>query len=128
MKYISPYDHKEQKLESPDCKYVAEIRNVREFQMGGPMYGDLYLSNGVSAKGVGVSIKWSDDSRYLAVPELNAKQPEFKVLIINVGSGNKMYASGTYGPIGIKDFLKEKLILVNIDDTEIEIDVSKIKW
>ena len=115
MSYILIHDFKEQILKSPDENLLAEIHNVREFQMSGPVYGDLNISNSVSAKNIGVSICWSNDSKFLAAPELDPSIPEFKIIIFNIGTKKKRYASGCYGPVAIKEFIGDKIFLVNLD-------------
>ena len=128
MSYIPIHDFREQSIESPDGKYRAEVKSVREFQMSGPVYGDLTVGDFVKSVGVGVSICWSKDSGYLAAPELDAKKPEFKVAIFNISTGVKRYAPGAYGPIGIKSFDGSRIVLVHLDRTEQNLDVSKIQW
>lgn len=67
--YDLPIWNSSLKLESPDGKYSAEIREAHEISMGNPTSGTLELSTGLVIERCNPSFIWSDDSRYLAVPE-----------------------------------------------------------
>jgi len=54
---------------SPDGKVVAQIDPATEVSMGNPTSGTLCLSNGLHLARCNPSFIWSDDSRYLAVPQ-----------------------------------------------------------
>jgi hypothetical protein len=54
---------------SPDGRMVAEIASAREVSMGNPTCGTLRLSSGLQLERCNPSFLWSDDSRYLAVPQ-----------------------------------------------------------
>lgn len=58
--------------ESPNKKYVAEIDPACEVSMGNPTHGTLKLSNGLSLPKCNPSFIWSDDSKYLAVPQFTS--------------------------------------------------------
>lgn len=54
---------------SPDGKLVAEISETREISMGNPTVGTLRISTGLELERCNPSFIWSDDSRYVAVPQ-----------------------------------------------------------
>lgn len=54
---------------SPDGRLVAEIAQARETSMGNPTSGILQLPDGRSIPNYSPSFLWSDDSRYLSVPQ-----------------------------------------------------------
>jgi hypothetical protein len=56
---------------SPDGKLQAEISQAYEVSMSSPTIGVLKVSNGLTIKRCNPSFIWSDDSRYLAVPQLS---------------------------------------------------------
>ena len=49
--------------------------------MGGPTAGQLRLSNGIELDSCNPSIVWSEDSRYLAVPQWSAGRTQRLVVI-----------------------------------------------
>jgi hypothetical protein len=57
------------RAESPDHRFVAEINPAWEVFMGSPMQGTLCLSAGLHVDRCSPVFLWSDDSRYLAVPQ-----------------------------------------------------------
>ena len=56
---------------SPDEKLEAEIAQAREVSMSNPTIGVLKVSDGLAIKDCSPSFIWSNDSRYLAVPQLH---------------------------------------------------------
>ena len=54
---------------SPDGKLVAKIDPANEVAMSAPTSGFLCVSNGLHADRCNPSFIWSDDSRFLAVPQ-----------------------------------------------------------
>ncbi len=54
---------------SPDGKLIAQINPAREVAMSAPTFGILCVSNGLHVERCNPSFVWSDDSRYLAVPQ-----------------------------------------------------------
>jgi hypothetical protein len=128
MKYISAWDYSDQKVASPNGKYLAEVHSVCEFRMSGPIIGNLKVSGGITHDSVGVSVCWSADSRLIAVPVLKASEHEFKILLIDVLSRTKRWAPGAYGPIAIKEVTWDKIVIVQQNGSGSIIDISKIKW
>jgi hypothetical protein len=54
---------------SPDGKLVAQIDPAYEVSMGNPTSGTLCVSNGLHVDRCNPSFVWSDDSKFLAVPQ-----------------------------------------------------------
>jgi len=67
--YNLPIWRSSYRADSPNKKYIAEIDPAYEVSMGNPTYGTLRLSNGLSLPKCNPSFIWSDDSKYLAVPQ-----------------------------------------------------------
>lgn len=56
---------------SPDARLVAEIPHAYETTMSNPTMGTLQVSDGLSLEKCNPSFIWSQNSRYLAVPQWN---------------------------------------------------------
>lgn len=56
-------------LTSPDGKMWAKIENAVEVSMGNPTVGTLVTSTGLQIGHCNPSFIWSDDSKYIAVPQ-----------------------------------------------------------
>lgn len=54
---------------SPDSKMIAEIPHAHEISMRNPTSGRSHLSVGLQLERCNPNFMWSDDSRYLAVPQ-----------------------------------------------------------
>ena len=57
---------------SPNKKHIAEIDPAYEVSMGNPTYGTLKLSSGLRLPKCNPSFIWSEDSKYLAVPQFSS--------------------------------------------------------
>src|SRR5260370_12562221 len=57
------------RAQSPDGKHVAQIDPAYELTMGNPTWGILCISSGPHIERCNPSFVWSDDSRYLPVPQ-----------------------------------------------------------
>jgi hypothetical protein len=57
------------RAESPDGRHVAQIDPAYEVSMGNPTSGMLCISSGPHIERCNPCFIWSDDSRYLAVPQ-----------------------------------------------------------
>lgn len=55
---------------SPNGLLTASMPEAEELGMGNPWFGELRLSDGLSVEDCSPSFVWSDDSRYLAVPQI----------------------------------------------------------
>src|SRR5262245_1041468 len=67
--YNTPPWRSSHKAVSPNGKVVAEIKQAYEHSMSNPTVGTLQLSDGLELPRCNPSFIWSDDSRYLAVPQ-----------------------------------------------------------
>jgi len=54
---------------SPDGRYIAQVDPAYEVSMGNPTSGTLCLSVGLHIERCNPSLLWSEDSRYLVVPQ-----------------------------------------------------------
>jgi hypothetical protein len=79
---ISPWSYSAF-LVSPDGKFTAKFEYGSEVCQGGPTYGVVTLSNGMTFDGCNASFVWSTDSKYLAVPQWTHYR-EQRLLVINV--------------------------------------------
>jgi hypothetical protein len=125
--YISPWSEGGQRIPSPDGSFWAVVEDATEFQMSGPMVGTLRLSDRLREELCGVSLVWSDDSRYLAVPRLDPVRPAFEVLVIRAADGARRRAPGRYGPIALLEFRAGMLTLLE-GDREMTVDLSHLRW
>lgn len=67
--YCLPIWRRSYRAASPDGRRSAEIVSAHEVSMGNPTQGLLRLSCGLELYNCSPSFIWSDDSRYLAVPQ-----------------------------------------------------------
>jgi hypothetical protein len=67
---------------SPDGQRVAQIDPAREVSMGNPTFGLLCVTGGPHLDRCNPSFVWSDDSRYLAVPQFYGFFNRQRLLII----------------------------------------------
>lgn len=86
--YNLPIWQRSLSLESPNRTMWAEIDNAGEVSMGNPTIGTLILSTGVEIENCNPSFIWSDNSKYLAVPQYTFNRfwgrGKQKLLVINV--------------------------------------------
>ena len=78
---ISPWSYSA-RLESPNGKFTALFKYGGEVCQGGPTYGVVSVSNGITFDSCNASFVWSDDSKYLAVPQWT-RYREQRLLLIN---------------------------------------------
>jgi len=117
-------------LLSPDEKTRAVVDNLREYGMGSPTIGILKLSIGMSLDYCSPSIVWSDDSRYLAIPQLTKKGFQ-QLLVIDVIRKKTGYIPTEYKVIELYTFSAG--IIRGIDSpftstTPIVIPIDEICW
>jgi len=77
---------------SPDGKRVAQIDPAVEVSMGNPTSGLLCVTSGPHIETCNPSFVWSDDSRYLAVPQYFGFFGRQRVLILSFEE-KRVYAS-----------------------------------
>lgn len=78
---ISPWSYAAV-LVSPNGESTATFEYGGEVCQGGPTYGLVTLSNGMTFDGCNASFIWSMDSKYLAVPQWTHYR-EQRLLVIN---------------------------------------------
>ena len=66
--YDLPVFRRQHQASSPDGRHVAWM-SAREISMSNPTIGALHLSGGTIVENCNPSFLWSDDSRYLAIPQ-----------------------------------------------------------
>ena len=82
---ISPWSYSAC-LDSPDGEFTAKFEYASEVCQGGPTYGVVTLSNGMTFDSCNPSFVWSTDSKYLAVPQWTHYR-EQRLLVINAVQG-----------------------------------------
>jgi hypothetical protein len=85
-KYGWPYDlpiwRRFHRAQSPDGQHVAQIDPAYEVSMSNPTSGMLCISSGPHIERCNPSFIWSDDSRYLAVPQFFGFFSRQRLLIV----------------------------------------------
>ena len=81
--YNLPIWRSAHKARSPDDKRKAEIRSTSEISMGNPTYGTLRLSDDLELARCNPSFIWSDDSRYLAVPQFHGFWNRQRLILVD---------------------------------------------
>jgi len=127
---INPYDDRDIDVVSPDTKFVACIRNSHEFAMSAPVLSEITVNN-ISMKDCSPSIMWSDDSRFLAVPQwrLARKAPYWYeiIYVLDTQTGVMRSTPGKYIVIKLTRF-SGRTIYGEHQNNMTQIDVSKIIW
>ena len=83
---------------SPNGLRKVSMPKTNEAGMGNPMVGDLLLSDGLVLEYCSPSFVWSDDSRYLAVPQMGSSPGLFfsvRLLVIDTRD-RVVFKSGRY--------------------------------
>lgn len=60
---------------SPDGRYIAQINPTYEVSIGNPTSGRLCLTTMPHLERCNMSFLWSDDSKFLAVPQFSGNRP-----------------------------------------------------
>ena len=117
-------------MTSPDGAVTARIDDAGEIAMGAPTSGDLHLSNGMSFERCNPSITWSDDSRYLAVPQWTPDRKQ-RLLVVSVERRTAGFLGGTFRVLELHSF--EGGVVRGIDSPiyqpcAIELGIEEIEW
>jgi hypothetical protein len=114
-------------IKSPNGELTASYSDMREICMGGPLAGNLIISNGQTIHDCGSSFVWSDDSNFIAVPIWGDRRSQ-RLGIFKINTGElKMYGR-KFRVLEINSFSNN---LVSAKDspihkpTDIAIDVSE---
>lgn len=70
---------------SPDGRRVAQIDPALEMGMSNPTSGLLCVTSGPHIERCSPSFVWSDDSRYLAVPQFSGFLGRARLLVVSFG-------------------------------------------
>ena len=126
---ISAWDYS-LNLTSPDGQITAVIDVASEVGQGAPTHGTLVLSNGLTFEGCNPSAVWSDDSKFLAVPQW-IRGGQQRLLVISMEQRSVGYAPGTFDVLELDSFSDGKIKGIDspaYKPREIEIDLSEIRW
>ena len=99
---VSPWAYSA-RLESPDGKFTAAFEYESEVCQGGPTYGRVVLSNGMTYDSCNASFVWSDDSKYLAVPQWTHYR-EQQLLVIDAELGTSEILPEVYQVLELHSF------------------------
>ena len=117
-------------LTSPDGQVTAVMDDGHEFGQGSPIIGTLVLSNGMTFEGCSPSVVWSDDSKFLAVPQWVRSQRQ-RVLVISMENQSVGYTSPKFSLLELHSFSEGKIRGVDspvYKPSEIEIDLIEVRW
>src|SRR5688500_78120 len=126
---ISAWDYS-LNLPSPDGQITAVIDNAHEFGQGSPTTGTLVLSNGLTFEGCNPSAVWSDDSKFLAVPQWTTV-PHQRLLVISIEQNSVGYPRELFSLLELHSFSAGKIKGIDspaYKPREIEVDLSEILW
>ncbi|HEY6331849.1 MAG TPA: hypothetical protein VI756_21155 [Blastocatellia bacterium] len=126
---ISPWEYSAE-LMSPNHLVRALIDDSSEISMGGPVSGTLRLSNGFAVDSCNTSMIWSDDSKYLAVPQWTLGRQQ-RLLVISVHDRILGYAPEIYGVLELRFFSSG--VIEGIDSPafrpkQIQVHLNEIIW
>ena len=126
---ISAWDYS-LNLTSPDGQITAVIDPATEIGQGAPTSGTLVLSNGLTFEGCNPSAVWSDDSKFLAVPQWVKIQGQ-RILVISIEQRSVGYVSDNFSLLELHSFSAGKIRGIDspiYEPREIEIDLSEVRW
>ena len=96
--YNLPIFRRSHRASSPDGKLEAAVQRATEVAMSAPTRGALHVSNGIVVEQCNPSFVWSDDSRYVAVPQWEYRLGWFRgqrLLILDMAT-NQLFRSRCY--------------------------------
>src|SRR5688572_16755826 len=117
-------------LTSPDDQITAVIDDGHEFGQGSPTIGRLKLSNGLIFEGCSPSAVWSNDSKFLAVPQWKRTQRQ-RILVISIEQASFGYTADIFSVLELHSFSGGKIKGIDspgYKPPEIEVDMSEIRW
>jgi hypothetical protein len=126
---ISAWDYS-LNLTSPDGQITAVIDEASEFGQGSPTIGILELSNGLTFDNCSPSAVWSDDSKFLAVPQWKATQQQ-RILVISTEQATFGYPAAIFSVLELHSFSGGKIKGIDspgYKPREIEIELSEVRW
>ena len=129
-KYISAWTYKPFSLESPDGAFTAGVDALGEIHMGAPTIGEIKVSNGFILNSCSPSMVWSDDSRYLAVPQYSVGNSQL-ILVLDTKMNKLGHSSNFYRVLELYSF--QDGVIHGVDSPrwqpkDIEISIEDITW
>ena len=120
-------------LESPNGLHTASIDHADEIGMGAPTSGQLVVSNGMTFLNCSPSIAWSNDSRFLAVPQWQAYDNGHRqrLMIVSIQDRKFNLLDDNYSVLEIESFSDGIVHGVNSpahNPTPVTVDTSSIVW
>ena len=115
---------------SPDGRITAVINDAHEFGQGSPTTGTLVLSNGLRFERCNPSVVWSDDSKFLAVPQWTTV-PHQRLLVIAMEREAIGYPRELFSLLELHSFSAGKIKGVDspaYKPRDIEVDLNDIRW
>lgn len=117
-------------LISPNGQITAVIDKASEIGQGAPTNGILKLSNGMTFQRCNPSAVWSDDSKYLALPQWTERNMQ-RLLVISMEKASVGYAPDIFRVLELDSFSGCKI--KGIDSPihkprEVEIDLGEVQW
>ena len=126
---ISAWDYS-LNLTSPDGQVTAVIDDAHEFGQGSPTTGTLVLSNGLTFEGCNPSAVWSEDSKFLAVPQWTTV-PHQRLLVISIERKTVGYPRELFSLLELHSFSGGRIKGVDspaYKPREIEVDLNDVRW
>jgi hypothetical protein len=117
-------------LKSPDGRFAASIDDAGEVGMGAPNAGELVISNGMRLDACNPSMVWSDDSRFLAVPQWTNERKQ-RLVVISVDQRILKTLGGLFDVLELHDFSQGKIKLIDLGNRPpepIEFDTKVLSW
>jgi hypothetical protein len=113
--YDLPIFRRSFRAESPNGDTVAEMPSASEVSMSNPTSGTLHLSTGLTIRNCNPSFIWSEDSRYLAVPEWSMRAGLFRgqrLLVVEPATGRIFASPWMWGFLQPESFARGDIVVV----------------
>lgn len=114
--YNLPIFRRSYSAQSPDGHRMARVDPAIETGMSNPTSGTLCVTGGPHIEDCNPSFIWSDDSRYLAVPQFHGLFGRQRILIVAFES-KRIYASNQRGWYFQPDSFSQGQLAVRINPT-----------
>ena len=113
--YNLPIFRRSHRAEAADGATVADMTSACEVGMSNPTSGTLRLSTGLAIPDCNPSFIWSDDSRYLAVPQWSARLGLLRgqhLLIVEPASDQAFLSRWMWGFLQPESFAQGELVVI----------------
>ncbi len=117
-------------LTSPDGLVTAVIESASEFGQGSPTIGRLELSNGLTFEKCNPSAVWSDDSKFLAIPQWRRVQRQ-RILAVSIERESFGYTPEIFSLLELHSFNGGRIKGIDspiYHPREIEVELSGLRW